>query len=125
MSFKIEFDTSQRGLRMVLKDWQEEALSALWESPQQGCTSGDVWVRVNQRLSPATISRASIIFFLEDMVSMGVLNKTEITGKGGYRGVYSPKMDESGFRKFLAKTAIEALARNFPDETKQAMEIIG
>jgi hypothetical protein len=125
MSAKFEFDTSQRGLRMVLRDWQEEALRALWENPQQGCTSRDVWVRINQRLSPATISRAAIIYFLEDMASIGVLNKTEITGKGGYRGVYSPKMDESGFRKFLAKTAIEALVRNFLDETKQVIEKLG
>jgi len=125
MSVKLEFDTSQRGLRMVLKDWQEEALRVLWENPQQGCISRAVWDEVNQRMSPATISRASIINFLEDMASMGVLNKTEITGKGGYRGVYSPKMDESEFKKFIAKTVIEALMRNFPEETRQILEKLG
>ena len=124
MSAKLEFDTSQKGLRMVLKDWQEEALRSLWENPQQGRISREVWDKVNQRMSPATISRASIINFLEDMASMGVLGKTEITGKGGYRGVYSPKMDESEFKEFVARTAVEAIVRNFPEETRQTIKKI-
>jgi len=124
MSAKLEFDTSQKGLRMVLKDWQEETLRSLWENPQQGRISREVWDKVNQRMSPATISRASIINFLEDMASMGVLGKTEITGKGGYRGVYSPKMDESEFKEFVARTAVEAIVRNFPEETRQTIKKI-
>jgi predicted transcriptional regulator len=124
MSFKIEFDTSQRGLRMVLKDWEEEVMRAIWGSPQKELTTKAVWDQVNQRLGPGGISRASVINFLEDMASMGVLNRREITGKGGYRGVYSSEMDESGFRKFVAKTVIEALVRSFLDETRQAMEMI-
>jgi hypothetical protein len=122
MSFNLEIDTSQRGLRMVLKDWQEEAMKVLWGNPQKGQISREVFDQVNKRLNPGSISRASIINFLEDMVSMGVLNRTEITGKGGHRGVYSPKMDEPGFKKFVAKMAIEALMRNFPEETRQALE---
>jgi hypothetical protein len=122
MSLKIEFDTSQRGLRMVLKDWQEEAMTVIWSNPQKGHISREVLDQVNKRLSPGSISRASIINFLEDMTSMGVLNKEEITGKGGHRGVYSPKMDEPGFRKFVAERAIEALMRNFPEETRQILE---
>jgi len=121
MSAKLEFDTSQKGLRMVLKDWQEETLRSLWENPQQGRISREVWDRVNQRMSPATISRASIINFLEDMASMGVLEKAEITGKGGHRGVYTTKMDESEFKKFVVRTAIEALMRSFTEETKQTI----
>jgi hypothetical protein len=31
-------------------------------------------------------------------------------------------MDESGFKIFIAETALEALIRNFPDETRQAIE---
>jgi len=51
--------------------------------------------------------------------------KSEITGKGGYRGVYSSQMDESGFKKFIVERAIEALMRNFPDETKQILKKLG
>jgi hypothetical protein len=85
MSVKLEFVTSQRGLSMVLKDWQEEAMKVLWGNPQKGQISREVFDQAKKRLSPGSISRASIINFLEDMASMGVLNRTEITGKGGYR----------------------------------------
>ena len=85
MRFKLEIDTFQLGLRMVLKDWQEEAMTVLWGNPQKGQISREVFDQVNKRLSPGSISRASIINFLEDMASMGVLDRTEITGKGGYR----------------------------------------
>jgi predicted transcriptional regulator len=125
MMFNLEIDVSQRGLRMVLKDWQEEAMTVLWGNPQKGQISREVHNQVNKRMSPGSISRASIINFLEDMASMGVLSRTEITGKGGYRGVYSSKMAESGFRKFIVKRAIEALMRSFPDETKQILEKLG
>jgi hypothetical protein len=53
------------------------------------------------------------------MVEMGVLSKRETTGKGGYRGIYSSKIGESGFKRFMAETALEALMSNFPEETKQ------
>jgi len=39
MTFKLEIDASQWGLRMVLKDWQEEAIKVLWGNPQKGLIS--------------------------------------------------------------------------------------
>ena len=125
MMFKIEIDASQQGLRMILKDWQEETMTVLWDNSQKECISREVFNQVNQRLSSGSISRASIINFLADMVEKGVLSMTETTGKGGHRGVYSSKMDESGFRKFIAETAIEAFMRNFPEETKQILGKLG
>ena len=118
MTVNLEIDTSQQGLRMVLKDWEEEVLKVFWDDSQKEYTSKLVWDRVNQGLGLGSISRASIINFLEDMASLGVLNRTETTGKGGHRGVYSSKMDESGFKKFIVERAIEALVRNFPEETR-------
>jgi predicted transcriptional regulator len=122
MTFKLEIDASQQGLRMFLKDWQEEVMTVLWGNSQKGLISREVFNQVNKRLSPGSILRASIINFLEYMAEVGVLEKKEITGKGGHRGVYSSKMDESGFKKFIVETAIEAFMRNFPDETKQILE---
>jgi predicted transcriptional regulator len=110
---------------MVLKRWEEETLRIFWGNPQAEFTSRVIYDHANQQLKPESISRASIINFLEDMASMGVLNKREVTGKGGYRGVYSIKMDESGFRKFVAERAIKVLVNNFPEETKQILEKLG
>ena len=125
MSAKFEFDTSQRGLRAVLKDWQEEAMRALWSDRRSGLGSRAVWDQVNQRMGPPGISRASVINFLEAMAGMGVLEKTEITGKGGHRGIYSPAMDEAGFRKFVAETVLRALAGSFPGDTRRVVEDLG
>jgi len=118
MTFKLEIDASQWGLRMVLKDWQEEAIKVLWGNPQKGLISREVFDQVNKRMSPGSISRASITNFLECMVELGVLKKKEIAGRGGYRGVYSSTMDESGFKKFIVETAFEIFMRNFPEETR-------
>ena len=117
-TFKIEIDASQQGLRMFLRDWQEEAMTVLWDNSQKEYTSREVFNQVNKRLSPGSISKASITNFLEYMAEVGVLKKKEISGKGGHRGVYSSEMDESGFKKFIVETAIEIFMRNFPEETR-------
>jgi len=75
MTVKLEIDTSQQGLRMVLKEYEEQALRTFWDDPQKEYTSKLVWDRVNQRLKPGSISRASIINFLEDMVERREIKK--------------------------------------------------
>jgi hypothetical protein len=77
----IEFDASQTGLRAVLKDYQELVLRVVWNSPE-GVNSRTVWVKVNQMLGGETISRASIINFVEYMRKTGVLDAYDRTGKG-------------------------------------------
>ena len=37
------------------------------------------------------ISRASVIFFSNDMVDLGVFDYVERTGKGGHHRIYHPK----------------------------------
>jgi hypothetical protein len=119
----ITVDTSSEGLAMVLKDYQEVALRYLWRLDGEGASSRDVWVQVNDDLTgKRTISRASIINFLNSMVDEGVLNYTEITGKGGHRRIYSAKYDEAGFKQYIAKVVLGNLLRDFPDETRKALQ---
>jgi predicted transcriptional regulator len=84
-----------------------------------------VWDRVNAELKPNTISRASIINFLEAMREASVFKGVERTGKGGHRCVYSPAMDEQQYKQYLAKTMIESLMRNFPEETRHVVKMLG
>ncbi|GAH50108.1 unnamed protein product, partial [marine sediment metagenome] len=74
--FKIVvFDTKEDDFRTVVKDYQEAALRYLWRLGGGGASSRDVWVNVNKDLmGKRTISRASIINFLNSMVDEGVLN---------------------------------------------------
>ena len=121
MNVKIEYDTAESGLRAVLKDYQELALRVIWVSPE-GLGSRAVMDKVNAELKGNTISRASVINFLESMREMGVLKGDERTGKGGHRWIYSPAMNEAEFKQYIAKTIIESLMRDFSEETRQVIE---
>jgi len=121
MNGNIEYDTAEPGLRAVLKDYQELALRAIWATPE-GLGSKAVWDRVNAELKPNTISRASIINFLESMRKIGALKGVEKTGKGGYHWIYSPAMTEAQFKQHNARTILESLMRDFPEETRKAIE---
>lgn len=119
----LTFDPDGEGLRKVLRDYQEESLRFVWEKGEVGVSSRETWFHVNEVLPETkSISRASIINFLNAMVDEGVLNYRETTGKGGYRRIYSPKFDESAFKTYVAKTVIESLLRDFPEETRQAIK---
>jgi hypothetical protein len=78
--------------------------------------------QVNERLDGGkSISRASIINFLNDMVDEGVLDYVEESGKGGYHRVYSAKLDEVGFKRSLAESFVSSLMKDFPEETKKVI----
>jgi predicted transcriptional regulator len=119
----LTIDTAGKGLAMVLKDYQEVALRYLWRLDGEGASSRDVWMQVNEDLKgKRTISRASIINFLNSMVDEGVLNYTETTGKGGHRRIYSAKFDEAEFKQYVAKVVLKNLMRDFPEETRKALQ---
>ena len=87
----------------------------IWASPE-GLGSRAVWDRVNAGLKGETISRASVINFLEAMREAGVLKGDEKTGKGGHRWICSPAMNEAEFKEFIVKTLLESLMRDFPED---------
>ena len=121
----LTIDTSNEGLAMVLKDYQEVALYYLWRLDGEGASSRDVWMQVNEDLQgKRTISRASIINFLNSMVDEGVLNYTETTGKGGHRRIYSAKYNEAEFKEYVAKVVLNNLLRDFPEETRRALKAV-
>ena len=45
-------------------------------------------------------------------------------GKGGHHWIYSPAMDESEFKQYIARTILESLLRDFPEETAEAVKKI-
>lgn len=121
----LTIDTSSEGLAMVLKDYQEVALYYLWRLDGDGASSRDVWMQVNEDLKgKRTISRASIINFLNSMVDEGVLNYTETTGKGGHRRIYSAKYNEAEFKEYVAKVVLNNLLRDFPEETRRVLKAV-
>ena len=121
----VVFDTSEDGFRTVVKDYQEMALRFVWGSGERGVLTKEVWLHVNKELGGSeSISRASIINFLQDMASDGVIQVNHRTGKGGHHGVYSSPLDEEGFKRYVAKNVISKLFETWPDATKEIVEEI-
>ncbi len=113
------FDSKEKGLGSVMKEYQEIAMRCVWEKCEEGIISKDVWAKVNKVLieKEGSISRASIINFLNAMVDEGVLKYSEESGKGGYHRVYYPVFDEVGFKEHIATLFVRKLLEEFPDET--------
>ena len=108
---------------MVLTDYQELALRHVWSNPERGADTRGTHTAVNKGLAPTrTISRASIINFLNSMAEQGILRYVEKSTKGGMKRVYYPKLDEEGFKLLIAKIIITNLLRDFPEETRQALK---
>ena len=118
------FNPASDGLSKVFRDYQEEALRFVWKRNEEGAISREVWSHTNDRLVGKTISRASIINFLNAMVDEGVLDYDERTGKGGYHRVHRPKLNETAFKKYVAQTLISSLMKVFPAETKDVLKLV-
>ena len=112
---EMKFDTSEKGLLTLFKPYQAALLEYIWElnnSGRVGVTSGQTHEFLKDH--PDSKSRASVIFFLNDMVEEGVLDCEERSGKGGYHRVYYPKMDREWFANHAVKTITEKLRETFP-----------
>jgi hypothetical protein len=116
-------DPGKTGFEKVLRDYQIVALRNVWDVDPKGVTSREVYQHVNIRLDGVrTISRASIINFLNAMCDEGVLAYVEETCKGGTRRKYFTGMDEGDFKKHIAKSVLESLMKDFPDQTLEAVK---
>ncbi len=103
----LTVELSATGLEMFFKPYQIASLELLWGA-RGTQSSRQVWENVNDVL-PGTISRASIINFLNASVENGLLDFVETTGKGGYRRLYSAKMSKPETGSFLSEIVKEQL----------------
>jgi|GEM_PF-1642991 len=102
------------------KDYQVESLRYLWRVQPEGAKSKAVWLNVNENLQ-GSISRASVINYLNAMVDEGLLTYTDTTGKGGHHRVYYMKYGETEFKQHIAGLIIEKLLREYPQETRNTL----
>ena len=118
----FKFDHEKEGLGKTLKEYEEVSLRYVWSLGEEGVGSGKTWMAVNAVLGPdKSMSRASVIFFLNRMVDQKVLDYRTATGKGGHHRVYYPLLDERGYKKHILKTIVESLMRDFPKETREVL----
>lgn len=117
----LVIDPTKNGFEKVLRDYQIESLKLVWAHTGDGLTSRQVYDAVNERLGSKSVSRASIINFLNAMCDESVLEFEEETCKGGMRRKYSTGLDESGFKKYIAEVVLKSLVLDFPQETLDAI----
>jgi predicted transcriptional regulator len=117
---KMKLDLSENGFYMIHPKWQIEALKVVWEAGE-GLVSKQVWERVNNRLNPTTVSRASIINFLNFMLELNVLSGIDETSKGGHRTRYSPALGENRYKEFIVESTLSALKDSFPTELEKVL----
>ena len=103
----LTLDLTETGFKMFFKQYQIASLDLLWNSDKH-LSSRDVWEKVNEAL-PGSISRASIINFLNASVENGLLDFVETTGKGGYRRLYNSKLSKDETTKYLSKIVKDQL----------------
>lgn len=123
MSANMKVDLSEKDLEMIFKDYEILALETLWKEPDHMFSSLEVTESVKEKLAEKgeTISRASIINFLQDIAEQGILERDTTTGKGGHRGIYQTNYDREGLRKFIIKTVLDKLKKDFPKETNEVI----
>ena len=119
----FKFNPAETGLRKTLRAYEEIALRYIWSLGEEGAGSGKTWEHVNKELGEGkSISRASIIMYLNRMVDEGVLGFRDATGKGGHHRIYVTKLDESGYKKYIVRTLLDSVSRDFPKETEEVIK---
>ena len=121
----FKFNPAEKGLRKTLREYEEIALRYIWSIGDEGAGSGKTWEHVNKELREGrSISRASIIGYLNRMVDEGVLGFRDATGKGGHHRIYITKLDESGYVKYIVRTLLESVAKDYPKETEEVLQAL-
>ena len=94
----MKLDTTKNGLNSLFKPYQGMLLEHIWglnKYEKVGIGSGRAHEFI--QTTEDKKSRASVIFFLNDMVDEGILGFDDRTGKGGHHRIYWPKMTPLDF----------------------------
>ena len=108
----MRFDLNEKGLRRIFRDWQVKALEYMW-TRETAPGSREVWQHLENIHTVAhpdytrSVSRASVINFLNQMVDEELMTFELESGKGGYHRLYTLKPELETQDKF--KTYIHTL----------------
>ena len=110
----MKFDTSKDGLYTFFKPYQVELLEHIWELNKHervgiNTAKAHAYVLTTQEKR----SRASVIFFLNDMVDAEIMEYEERTGKGGHQKVYFPTMSRAEFAVYATDKITSKLREVF------------
>ena len=113
------YDTAKKGLETVFNDYQIATWRHIWRNPDFAVYSRDTWEAVNKAIAPASVSRASIINYLNKMVDEGLLDYSEMSCKGGMKRGYTAKQgvseSEGSLRFTLRQRILDSIKEQLVD----------
>ena len=105
---------NEKGLNIVFLDYQIAVWQHIWQTPDHIVQTLDAWKATNRAISPRTISRTSVINFLNRMATEGLLVRDDImfNGIGGikYYPVAGISDSEAALKYMLRKQLMEGLS---------------
>lgn len=115
----MQLDTDQKGLSVLFKEWQVPLVEKLFRA---SLTSRDAHeflaendVRTSKGLTHNSVSRASVINFLNDLVNQDLLEYDAESGKGGYHRIYKMALTREEFAHRITGQFVDKLLEAFPE----------
>lgn len=107
-----KIDTTQTGIPSIFKEFEWIALGHIYKK-RTGITSKSTFDYVNRFKK---ISRASIINFLKRLVSSGVIDDGEESGKGGFHGLHKVLVEREDLPRMITLDTLKTLTSVFPED---------
>lgn len=116
----MQLDTDKEGLAAIFREWQvplvEELFNRKLTSSEAHRLLKELDVRTSRKVR-GSVSRASVINFLNDMVDLGLLGYTEVSGKGGWGRRYEMTLTREEFAHKITGLFVAKLLEAFPKES--------
>jgi len=116
----MQLNTEKKGIVAIFKPWQTALIKELFK---RKLTSGAAHKFLEEKDIRATkkghgtLSRASAIFFMNDMVDLGLLSYTTKTGKGGHHRIYEMVLTKEEFAHKIISLFVNSILKAFPKES--------
>ena len=106
----VKLNTKGEGLGLVFPQKYKEIIMEWLLSIAEPVSARAAWEYVNGKIAPDTVSRPSVINFMNWCVDEEMLEYKERTGKGGHHRVYWTDMGLSDFWDYVYSEVVAALA---------------
>lgn len=90
--------TKREGSQILVTNYQKDIIKALLSS-KETTSSGEMYKLLVNLMGDKAPSRASVIFFLNDLVDAGYADFKDATGKGGHHKLYYTELTIMTFSK--------------------------
>jgi len=125
----MKYDTSETGWETILKDYQTALLKKLMQNlsedpefPGWGSAAGHKYLLQETEYG---VSRASVIFCLNDMEARGMLTSVERTGKGGHHKIWSPAFkDEAALENYVVANLLQRIHDTWPRAYGEVVKVV-